>query len=287
MEDGLLNKKIVFIIQARMASTRLPGKILMSMPIGSDKNILTRIVEGIKRLKIQKGIYIATSLDTKNDPLETFCETNNIKCFRGSENNVLSRFIEILKNDEFDHVVRLTGDNPIIDTNFLEKSLAAHVNSQVDYTKTIGLPIGMNFEIMSKESLLSLESKKLKKEEEEHVTLFLKESGDYQTSIFKIDDNDNLEELRLTIDYPSDYLVLSAIFSIADERKIPVDLALVKYCKEYYGWLFEVNKSKYQKKVYKSLEEEIDKARPLLREYEFNRLSSFLKLKNDQIQNSK
>lgn len=283
MVDGLPNKKIAFIIQARMASTRLPGKILMPMPIGSNKSTLFRIVEGVKKIKIQKKIYIATSLDTKNDPLEEFCETSNIKCYRGSEDNVLSRFIDILKSDEFDYVVRLTGDNPIIDTNFLEKSLAAHANSQVDYTITKGLPMGMNFEIITTQALLSLEFQKLTEEDEQHVTLFLRESGNYNTSVFDIDENENLKELRLTVDYPSDYLVLSAIFSIGHKFKIPVDLDLIKFCKDHYSWLFEVNKSNYQKKVYNSLEEEIKEVRPLLQEYEFNRLSFFFKSKNDEI----
>ncbi|MBZ9729076.1 hypothetical protein LB467_05210 [Salegentibacter sp. JZCK2] len=285
MVDGLQNKKIAFIIQARMASIRLPGKILMPMPIGSDKSILFRIVEGLKKLKVQMQIYIATSLDTANDPLEAFCETNNVNCYRGSEDNVLSRFIDILKRDEFDYVVRLTGDNPIIDTNFLEKSLVAHANSEVDYTITRGLPTGMNFEIITKQALLSLESEDLKKEDEEHVTLFLRESGNYNTSTFEVNENENenLEELRLTIDYPSDYLVLSAIFSIAEKGKFPIGLDLIKYCKEHFNWLFQVNKTNYQKKVYKSLKEEIKEIGPLLQEYELNRLSSFLKDKNEEL----
>lgn len=281
MVDGLLNKRIVFIIQARMASTRLPGKILMPMPLGSDKSILFQIVERLKKINVQKEIYIATSIDAKNDPLEGFCETNNIKCYRGSESNVLSRFTNILKSDEFDYVVRLTGDNPIVDIDLLEKTLIEHSNSQVDYTMTRGLPLGMNFEITTAKALITLDTENLTKEDKEHVTLFLRESGKFKVSVFEPAENSGLKELRLTIDYPSDYLVLSAVFSIAEKFNIPIGMELIKYCKEHYEWLFEVNQSNYQKNVYTSLEEEIQKIRPLLQEYEFNRLSYFLKDKNE------
>ena len=205
-----------------------------------------------------------------------FCSNNRIKCHRGSEANVLSRYIEILKDNDFDHVVRLTGDNPLVDMSVLERSLVSHLNSKVDYTSTKGLPIGMNFEICTSAALLSLEAQNLKKADKEHVTLFLKESDSYTTSVLQVDEDENFKKLRLTIDYPSDYLVLSAVFSIADKYKIPIGMDLVRYCKENYSWIFEVNKSNFQKTVYKSLIEEIEAIGPLLEKYDFSRLSSFL-----------
>jgi spore coat polysaccharide biosynthesis protein SpsF len=115
MVDGLLNKKVAFIIQARMQSTRLPGKILMPLPVGSNVPLLGRIVETLKISNTNHSIIVATSTNPENNLLETFCKENNVACFRGSEDDVLSRFIDIVKNTDYDLIVRLTADNPFVD----------------------------------------------------------------------------------------------------------------------------------------------------------------------------
>ena len=85
MAVGLQNKKIAFIIQARMGSTRLPGKILMPLPLGSDKCLLNWITDSLKTSGFNHSIFIATSLSSKNDLLKKFCSKNDVECYRGSE----------------------------------------------------------------------------------------------------------------------------------------------------------------------------------------------------------
>lgn len=275
MEDGLQNKKIVFIIQARMGSTRLPGKILMPIPLESDKCLLNYILDSLKKSSFKNDIYIATSLNANNDVLDDFCKTNSIKCYRGSEDNVLSRFIAISSLHNFDHIVRLTGDNPFIDENLLDKSISHHIKSGADYTFTLGLPLGMNFEIIRAKALLELNNKDLNPVEREHVTMHFKNSGQYTLNTFNPISED-LSSLRLTVDYASDYLVAATILSIAEKRKVSPGLELIKYCFDKYPWIFEVNTSNIQKTTYKTIEEEIEIATPILEKYDFKKIISLL-----------
>jgi len=140
--------------------------------------------------------------------LENVAKANGIHCFRGSENDVLSRFISILETENFDAVVRLKADNPIIDIDVLDKKIEYHCHSDKDYTSTVGLPLGMNFEVISAKALLSLKYKMLSDEDKEHVTLYVKNSNEYtcQTVVKAI--TNNYKSIRVTIDYPSDYLVV-------------------------------------------------------------------------------
>ena len=254
MVDGLQNKKIAFIIQARMGSTRLPGKILMPLPFESDKCLLNWITDNLKKSGFRNTIFIATSLSSKNDPLEVFCRKNAVKCYRGSEEDVLSRFIDITTTNEFDLVVRFTGDNPFIDVDLLDKSIASHLEKQADYTTTAGLPLGMNFEIIGTKAFDGLDKKHLSASEKEHVTLHFKNSGDYKLYTF-YPIKENLSSLRLTVDYPSDFLLVSAILSIAEKRNVKPDIHLIKYCLEMYPWIFKINQDNVQKKTYKTIEQ--------------------------------
>ena len=278
MVDGLLNKKVAFIIQARMQSTRLPGKILMPLPLGSNVPLLGRIVETLKISKTNHTIIVATSINGENNLLETFCKESNVACFRGSEDDVLSRFIDIVKNTDCDLIVRLTADNPFIDAEILDFAIAEHLKSEADYSSTKGLPLGMNLEIISKSALLSLVSKVLSTQDKEHVTLFLRKSGLYKLNIIEGFLKESYGSLRLTVDYPSDYLVASAIFDIHSKTGIRVGLELVDYCIKNFPWIFESNQHNLQKYDCNTLVEEIEVVRPILKQLELNRIFKMLEL---------
>lgn len=276
MADGLLNKKVAFIIQARMQSTRLPGKILMPLPLGSSVPLLGRIVQTLKTSKVNHSIFIATSLNPENDLIESFCKEYKVDCFRGSEDNVLSRFTTILGTLDCDTVVRLTGDNPFVAVEILDVVLEKHWESGADYTATKGLPLGMNFEIISASALQSLVTKNLTDQDREHVTLFIKNSGLYNLNTIKPSEKEFYQSLRLTVDYPSDYLFASALFDVHLKNKIPIGLDLIDYCVDNYPWIFEVNQNNFQKGNYASLAEEIASVKPILEQLEFKKVLSLL-----------
>ncbi len=276
MVDGLLNKKIAFIIQARMQSTRLPGKILMPLPFGGTTPLLGHIVESIKKSKSNHNITVATSLNVENDVLVSFCENQSIDCFRGSEDDVLSRFTAILEGKNYDLVVRLTADNPFVDSELLDTIILKHIESGADYTATEDLPLGMNFEIVSASVLQSLSSHALTNQEREHVTLFVVNSGLYKVNFIKPIEKETYKALRLTVDYPSDYLVASALFTVHLLSGKSLGLTLIDYCLEKHPWLFEGNQNNFQKGNYATLEEELEHVKPILEQYEFKKIVSLL-----------
>lgn len=276
MADGLLNKKVAFIIQARMQSTRLPGKILMPLPLGCGKPLLSWIIDELKLSKYNSEISIATSINPENDVLVSFCEQNQVGCFRGEEEDVLSRFTAIAKNGNYDCIVRLTADNPIMDCAILDETLSHHFKEANDYTNTVGLPTGMNFEVISTATLLDLENYSLTAADREHVTLFIRNSNKYRLGVYTPMVNPLLKTLRLTVDYPSDYALLSSILSQTVADKNQKGIKLVEQTFDLYPWLFETNSTNFQKKNYATLAEELEHVKPILEQLEFKKTLSLL-----------
>jgi len=247
MEVGLRSKvKIGFVIQARMRSERLPGKVLMPIPIANGKPIIQWIVDELGKCSLKNQIIIVTSTNAENDVLYEYCLANSIRCYRGYEDDVLSRFIEIAKINNFDVVVRLTGDNPIIDISLLEKTIEYHLLNNNEYSYTNGLPLGMNFEIISRDVLLSLEGTPMTYEEKEHVTLFIRKSDKFRKGGITLADNIALRNIRLTVDYPSDYLVVSQIAVFCDSYSSDKLSGIEKILTDY-PWIFAQNNKNIQK----------------------------------------
>ena len=278
MEDGLLNKtKVGFIIQARMGSTRLPDKVLVPVPPKRGKPVIEWISENLKLSRFKGQVVVASSEGSENDVLERFCIAKNINCFRGDENNVLSRFVHLAEVKGFDVMVRLTGDNPILDVNFLDQTIQHHLDEQNDYTYTKGLPIGMNLEVVSAKPLLELQKKELTKLEREHVTLHIRENGDYKQSCLSFgEEGFPFEKLRLTMDYPSDFTLLSTVLSYLPENDLP-DIELIKRIWKEDAWIFESNQGNFQKRSFESESEEIEVALEILERYEFDRVVKILR----------
>lgn len=277
MVDGLLNKKIAFVIQARMQSTRLPGKILMPLPLGIGKPLLSWIVDELKKSKYHSEIIIATSVNPENDVLVSFCEQNGVGYFRGDEDDVLSRFTAIVQKGDYDCVVRLTADNPITDCDILEETIAEHFSNANDYTSTNGLPTGMNFEVISTATLLDQGNYPLTTADREHVTLFVRNSNKYKLGVYKPTLNPELKNLRLTVDYPSDYALLSAILTQAVSQEDLRGIKLVEQTFYLYPWLFETNSTNFQKIQFNDVTQEVKAAVDFLNLFDFNRAADLLK----------
>jgi spore coat polysaccharide biosynthesis protein SpsF len=274
MVVGQQDKKVIFIVQARMRSTRLPGKILLPIPFGCGKPILKWITDALKTSTYHQNIIIASSTDYSNDTLIEFCEKENIFLHRGAEDDVLSRFTAILSKNDFDVVVRLTGDNPIIDIQKLDLALENHFKSEADYTSTFGLPLGMNFEIINTNALLSLQNENLSNSDKEHVTLFIKNNSAFHKNVFRFSDIPS--SIRATIDYPSDFLFVSSYFEyILHNSKISSFETLEEFVVKF-PWILEGNNQNFQKKEFQTLKEEIEEAIPILDKIELKKVVAFL-----------
>ena len=117
-----MKKKTIAIIQARMSSRRLPGKVLMKL---AGKPMLWHIVERLKKCKLVNKIIVATSTEASDDSIEDFCRDKGIIIHRGSLNNVFERFIDIIEQHNYDFFVRVTGDCPLISSSFIDKQISA------------------------------------------------------------------------------------------------------------------------------------------------------------------
>ena len=267
MEDGRRHK-IAFVIQARMKSERLPGKILIPIPLANGKPLLQWIVDELRRSAYDADIFVATSENKENDVLESFCEEQNIQCFRGDEEDVLSRFMSIAKQNTYGTLVRLTADNPIVDIKLLDETIDHHLENEVDYTNTTGLPVGMNFEIMTAAAIASLENENLAMADKEHVTLFFKNNDQYKKMSHALEVAPELKSLRLTVDYPSDLLVASTVLSFYNASENQAGITLVEKIYNTYSFVFQVNESNFQKKQFANEQQEFTFAKDLLRSLE-------------------
>jgi len=160
---------VVAIIQARMSSSRLPGKVLKPI-LG--KPILAYQIERIKQAKNIDKIILATSSNEEDIPLEKLADDLKIKCFRGDLNNVLKRFYDCATENRADTVVRLTGDCPVIDPQIIDEVITLHQEEKSDYTSNTlyrTFPDGLDVEVLSYKTLKSVYENAVDKEDLEFL----------------------------------------------------------------------------------------------------------------------
>lgn len=247
MAAGLFGSEVGMIVQARMASTRLPGKVLMPMPFGSSQSILAGIVRSLQSTGAK--VIVASSENPENDPIEHFCHEQGISCFRGSEEDVFSRFLAIQRKESFKTVFRFTADNPFIDLGKLSQFYQSFLDAEVQYAYSKGMPLGMNFEVMKGYLLLDLATSVLSSEEREHVTLRVHRDDRFTKKLISIAE---ASDLRMTIDTPIDYAQTSLL-----KLKLGDDCSLesILHLKMQYPWLFELNQGVLQKNTSEKEEE--------------------------------
>ncbi|MDI3517669.1 MAG: spore coat polysaccharide biosynthesis protein SpsF [Thermotogota bacterium] len=202
--------KIVAVIQARMSSSRLPGKVLK--PLGG-KPALQRVVERVIKAQRIDEVIIATSTDPTDDPIEALCSSQKWKCFRGDLDDVLKRYHDAAKSAGAGIVVRITADCPLIDPTLIDTCIDAYKKNieHVDYVSNIDertFPDGLDVEVFSFKALETAYLKATSPHDREHVTPFIRRNFRKLTVSQKVD----LSMLRWTLDYQEDYEVLDKIY---------------------------------------------------------------------------
>jgi len=270
--DKQINNSIGFIIQARMKSERLPGKVLLPLPFPDGDSILKIIVSTLRKLK--GTIIVATSGNHENESISDFCDSNQIDCFRGDEDDVLSRFLEIQKSNKFEHIVRLTADNPFVDYKTIQEVIDFHIKNNNDYTHSEGLPLGMNIEIMKGNALMDTEKYISNNQDKEHVTLILKREAKYKKGFYKIDKQIN--HYRLTIDTIQDFLMANVVMQVKEDTGLE-GVELVLNIRDNYPWIFESNANVFQKNSEQNLQKELHSAIEILNQLEYHQTVKVLK----------
>lgn len=217
----MLPKGYGIVLQARTGSTRLPGK--MTMPFYQDRCMLEIILEGLASRFSREEIYLATTTSPADDALVQIAEKSGVHCFRGSENDVLQRFIDCSKHFELEVNIRICADNPFIQGEYMHQLIADYQNAPCDYasfafpdgTPIIRSHIGFFTEIVSTAALEKAASETSDPFYHEHVTNFIYGNADrYNVRLLPLPLHlQDRTDIRLTIDTADDFEMASALFT--------------------------------------------------------------------------
>ncbi|CAA7618671.1 cytidylyltransferase domain-containing protein [Magnetospirillum sp. UT-4] len=209
-------------IEARMTSSRLPGKVLKPC-LG--RPMLALMVERLRRVPALDGIVVATTTNATDDPIEALAAELGIGCFRGSEDDVMARVLGAAQAHHIDVIVELTGDCPLIDPAIVEECILAYRAAGVDYLSNVlerTYPIGMDTQVFATRVLADAFARTDDPQDHEHVSLFLYRHPElYTLKGLTAPPELTDPELRLTLDTADDYTVITALF----ERLHPKDPA--------------------------------------------------------------
>ena len=202
--------KVISVIQARMGSTRLPGKVLMPL---AGKPALEHVVTRIKACKAISVVIVATSTDQADDAIQAWCEKQDVSCYRGSLNDVLDRYYQAARNVQADVVVRITADCPAIDPTIVDEVIAGYLGGGYDYYGLSGeFPDGLDCTVFKFSALERAWCDARLTSEREHVGPYIENHPE----LFKnggLKKFTGLSHHRWTLDEPRDYEFLQVVFS--------------------------------------------------------------------------
>lgn len=203
---------VVAIVQARVGSTRLPGKVF---ELVSGKPLIWHIFERLKCSQKINNLVLATTTNEKDDKLAEWAEQNKFDCFRGSESDVLSRYYHCAKEFNADIVVRITADDPFKDHRIIDKAINFLIKDNLDFVcnnNPPSYPEGMDVEVFTFNALEQSFNESKDPFEREHVTQYIHRNKD----IFAIQNlkyDHDLSYLRWTIDTLSDLQMTREVYN--------------------------------------------------------------------------
>lgn len=209
--------KIVAIIQARMTSTRLPGKVLKEV---NGEPLLQHMLNRLKRSEKIDEIVVATTINEADNSIVELCHALGVKTYRGSESDVLSRYYECAKEAEADVIIRMTSDCPVIDPIIVDQIVEFYLANKTDYVSNSierSYPRGMDTEVFSFKALEKAYVFGIDEVEREHVTPYIYRNTE-QFEIKSYSYREDESEYRLTVDTIDDFkLIVWLISSFEDD----------------------------------------------------------------------
>ena len=217
---------IAAIVQTRMTSNRLPGKVMMEV-LGQP--LLGYLVERLRACKYLDDIIIATTGNREDDIIVDYARENNLLFFRGSENDVLSRYYETAREFGVEHILRVTSDCPLVDPALVDRVITTYLKGGYDYVHlSPAFAEGLDTEVFSFKALEVAHKNARLKSEREHVTLYLNNHLD-SFNKFVIENETDDSTYRFTVDEPEDFEVVKAIFEAMYQRNaLPFDFGVIK-----------------------------------------------------------
>ncbi|MCL4559660.1 MAG: glycosyltransferase family protein [Chloroflexi bacterium] len=207
---------VIAIVQARMGSTRLPGKVLQEI---AGKSMLFRVVERARLAQTLSQVVVATTIEPADDPIAAFCRENLIPFYRGSLNDVLDRYYQAARVFQAEVIVRLTADCPLIDPGVIDHTVREFLRAGVDFAANrlpppLGrtYPIGLDTEVCRFTALERAWKEAQLPYEREHVMPYLySQPGRFR--ILRVDHSPDYGSLRWTVDTPQDLALVRQIYA--------------------------------------------------------------------------
>ena len=204
--------KVVAIIQARMGSSRLPGKVLMDL---GGETVLARVVRRSRRARLVDQIVVATTILEPDDAIVKECQKLSVSCFRGMEDNVLDRYYRAALNYSADVIVRITSDNPLVDPDLIDDVVREIFKSRADYANNRSprtYPIGLDVEAFTFVALERAWREAKLPYEQEHVTpYFYEHPRSFHCTSVK--GSFDCSDHRWTLDTPEDLKLIREIYA--------------------------------------------------------------------------
>lgn len=209
---------IIAIVQARVGSSRLPGKVLLPL---AGKKVLEHVVQRVRRARRVVKVVVATTIAEEDLKIAGLCAEKKICLYVGSEEDVLDRYYQAARLFRADHIVRITADCPAIDPRIIDRVVSYHLESQSDYTSNTmseTFPDGQDVEVFTVAALSRAWKEAILVSQREHVTPYMKENP----KLFKLKNvshGENLGKMRWTLDQAEDYRFLRKIFNALYKTK--------------------------------------------------------------------
>ena len=228
------------IIQARMGSTRLPGKVLMN--ITKEKPVLYYVINQLKHCKSIEKIIVATTTLQEDDKIVQFCMDNKVSCFRGDSKNVLERHYRCAEKFSLSKIIRMPSDKPLLDPEVVDKIVEVFNSNSYDYVTNFlpsTFPGGTEVEVLSFDSLKKSWENAALPSEKEHVTNYIYNNrNDFR--IFNVVNSEDLSNFRWAVDTIEDLRLVSEIVSKIHKNPILIKDILELFKNEPN--LVEINK---------------------------------------------
>jgi len=202
--------RVVAIVQARMGSTRFPGKVVAPL---AGKTLIEILIDRVRKAQRLDHVVVATTNNKSDDPLVSLLKSKSIPFFRGSQNDVLGRYLEAAKKNKADVVVRITGDCPLVDAALVDSVVEAFQKSGADYVSNVDpptFPDGLDVEAFSIAALQEARQKAKTAHELEHVTPYLRKNNSFKKR--NVANFEDLSGERWTVDEHKDLVVVRKVF---------------------------------------------------------------------------
>lgn len=210
-----------------MGSERMPGKVLKEL---SGIPSLVHIFNILSGAKLLEDFIVVTTTLNEDDPIEQVCRENNVRCYRGSVHDVLDRFRIAAEEEKPDNIIRVTGDDPLMDPEIIDKVIREHIEGGFDYSSNMierTFPRGMDTEAIRYESLENTWKTTADKDDREHVTLYIRRHPE-KFKMHSVERNgEPLDHIRLCLDTEEDFKLISEIYdNIYEGEVITLDQVL-------------------------------------------------------------